>query len=613
MEVNVLDSDKLEKPELTKPSTDQEVYNITPLLTDLDGIDIKLEQSKDQELVRIQRSLDGEHPPRHYLMLDDILYHIDADEQLKLVIPKDIRNDLISSVHTGHLGGHMGRDKTYEKISSRYFWSGMTKDVFGYLEACVECKQANLQRVAPDMQESTCPTFPFEFVALDFAGPYPETEQGNLYVLTVVDLFSGFITAVPVPDKTAETTAKVIMESIIPVHSVPLRILTDRGGEFRNRVMELLCQKLNIGHIITSPFNPQANGRCERTHRAMTSCLMKICNKDQSDWDQCLPFFTGAFNTSKSSASKFSPFYLVFARDPILPVQTLLHPRRKYMGADYFPSALERMHISYRLVRRHLHKQTKKNQKQKQVKNQDIEVGDAVYLHNNNRQNKLQKKWLPHYRVIRKRGPVSFTIKQQLTGQIRDAHAKDLRKASDKELWVQDKQPHRIRQTGLVVPDTESSSSGSELSDSESDESDDDDTIIYEPPGPVLQAGPAVQAPQAADPEVDQADLSGDEVIHTPEPEDQVELEQAADPEEGQADLSNEKLGQGESIDDKEVQIEDSDDKLGQTDSDWSSDDNIPLQALRKKQSYSRRHRQAKEKAKLKMKNLFLCISELMS
>ena len=48
------------------------------------------------------------------------------------------------------------------------------------------------------------PTKPFEWVSIDLWGPITPSDQGNRFVLTVVDAFSKFVIAVPLSDKTAE-------------------------------------------------------------------------------------------------------------------------------------------------------------------------------------------------------------------------------------------------------------------------------------------------------------------------------------------------------------------------------------------------------------------------
>ena len=44
------------------------------------------------------------------------------------------------------------------------------------------------------------------------------------------------------------------------------------------------------------------------------------------------------------------------------------------------------------------------------------QVGDSVFYKNHQTKGKLDLKWKPYYRIIEKKGPVSYIIKNQLDG-----------------------------------------------------------------------------------------------------------------------------------------------------------------------------------------------------
>ena len=41
------------------------------------------------------------------------------------------------------LGGHLGRDKTYNKVADRYHWKCMYKDIEAYIRTCEVCQKTN--------------------------------------------------------------------------------------------------------------------------------------------------------------------------------------------------------------------------------------------------------------------------------------------------------------------------------------------------------------------------------------------------------------------------------------------------------------------------------------
>ena len=40
-------------------------------------------------------------------------------------------------------GGHLGMDKTMEKISSRYYWPNIKEDVASFIHTCEKCQRVN--------------------------------------------------------------------------------------------------------------------------------------------------------------------------------------------------------------------------------------------------------------------------------------------------------------------------------------------------------------------------------------------------------------------------------------------------------------------------------------
>ena len=94
----------------------------------------------------------------------------------------------------------------------------------------------------------------------------------------------------------------------------------------------------------------------------------------------------------------------------------------------------------------------------------DFKVGDPVYLRNHKKVCKLSPTWQPHYRIIEKKGPRTFRVKNQLTGEVVTSHAEHL------VLAKVDWEPSPLPATGNqrtrlrnVVSDEKSISSDSEV------------------------------------------------------------------------------------------------------------------------------------------------------
>lgn len=52
--------------------------------------------------------------------------------------------------------------------------------------------------------------------------------------------------------------------------------------------------------------------------------LAMYVSSDHRDWDTALPFVTFAYNSSRHDTAGYSPFYLLYGREPTLHFETLL-------------------------------------------------------------------------------------------------------------------------------------------------------------------------------------------------------------------------------------------------------------------------------------------------
>jgi hypothetical protein len=175
-----------------------------------------------------------------------------------------------------------------------------------------------------------------------------------------------------------------------------------------------------------------------------------------------------AIRFNPSDTTKMSPFFALYNRDPVLPLDNILQPRRKYHGEQYHKIALERQHKSFLLVHK-LQKRAKRRQVRyanKGVKNVEFQVGDPVYFKNHVRENKLSSRWLPYYRIIEQTSPVNFMITNQLTGKTTKAHAEQIRLASlEWEIPKQAHKPNQRKATMAVPVETDSDIKSSSESD----------------------------------------------------------------------------------------------------------------------------------------------------
>ena len=99
----------------------------------------------------------------------------------------------------------------------------------------------------------------------------------------------------------------------------------------------------------------------------------------------------------------------------------------------------------------------------------DFEVGDPVFYKNNKRKGKLDVRWKPYYRIIEKKGPVSYVIKNQLDGSTSHVRT-EMSSLAHVDEWqiANDERSRHLRDAAHVIPQQASDSESD--TDSESDE-----------------------------------------------------------------------------------------------------------------------------------------------
>ena len=77
-------------------------------------------------------------------------------------------------------------------------------------------------------------------------------------------------------------------------------------------------------YVLKTSFHPQSNGCVERFNRTLTNMLTMYCAKDQHNWDENLPQVLLAYRSSVHATTGFTPNFLMFGREIILPLQAVI-------------------------------------------------------------------------------------------------------------------------------------------------------------------------------------------------------------------------------------------------------------------------------------------------
>ena len=297
-----------------------------------------------------------------FIKEEGVLYRlwIEDGRTFKCILVPQVLQDFMIILAHNYSGPNCSR-RTYNSLKRQYYWPGIRKQIFRHCKKCMECVLQNQGQPEKCFGHFDSPDLPMEFICMDLVGPiHLPSSRGHKYVLTVIDMLTGFTIALPIRNKNAETISGAYRNNVYCVFGGSSRMLMDNGSEFKNKEMQEVCDTLGLKHIFSLVYTPQSNGRLEGWHRFFKACIAKHIRGGGVEWDELVPLAVSAYNFFPCQSSEESPFVLMFGRDPITPVTILLEPRPRYYGKGGGALKLDMLRRLYTIVVQNIRKAREK-------------------------------------------------------------------------------------------------------------------------------------------------------------------------------------------------------------------------------------------------------------
>lgn len=179
-------------------------------------------------------------------------------------IPASLKQVVLEICHEHVLAGHMGRDKTYEKVRNNFFWTRMRQSVENHVHGCLICAKANVRRQATvgELMPLPATTTPGYEVSMDTITDLTKSSTGMRHIFVCTDRATRMVTTLAAPTKEPKWAVR-LFRRVMCTFGLPGKVLTDWGGEYEG-AFEYELKKYKIKHIRSLPYHPQTNGRTER-------------------------------------------------------------------------------------------------------------------------------------------------------------------------------------------------------------------------------------------------------------------------------------------------------------------------------------------------------------
>lgn len=353
----------------------------------------------------------------------------------QLVLPASAKDTVLGALHDDL--GHQGRDRTTSLVKERYYWTGMDGDIQRKVKSCDRCIR---QKVPVPIAAELVPissTTAMGLVCIDYLSL--ETSKGGYEnVLVITDHFTRYAQAIPTRNQTARTTARVLFDNFFVHYGFPSKLHSDRGANFESKVIKHLCKIAKIRKTRTTPYHPMGNGQVERFNQTLIRMLGTLAAEEKRDWKSHIPTMTHAYNATVHESTGFSPFYLMFGRQPRLAIDAFLGIRTDAVTGrsrkDYAQKLESRLKLAYRRANDEAVNRAGKYKAyyDVRVKKHQLRPGDRVLSRNVGirGKHKLADRWEEEpYIVVRQPDPdipVYEVRKEHSMGRVKTVHRNHL-------------------------------------------------------------------------------------------------------------------------------------------------------------------------------------------
>ena len=266
------------------------------------------------------------------LVLQDVPFHnvtLLCDVSLgkpRPIVPREWTRRIFDAVHSL---AHSGPRPTQRAVSERFIWHGLKKDIRKWCKECHSCQAAKIQRHAKaPLSPRPVPTGRFLSLHVDLVGPLPPSE-GMTYLFSVIDRFTRWPEAIPIPDATATSCVRELIRHWIARFGVPDDITSDRGAQFTSSLWKELGNMLGVKMQRTSAYHPQANGMIERLHRQLKNSLKARTTGPY--WMDHLPMVLLGIRTAWREDPDCSPAELVYGSSLRIPGEFLGNTSSRFL------------------------------------------------------------------------------------------------------------------------------------------------------------------------------------------------------------------------------------------------------------------------------------------
>ena len=118
----------------------------------------------------------------------------------------------------------------------------MHEDIYAYIQSCPTCQFTKSPTTKPSGEMKSVKSHgPWDILAVDLMGPFPETQRKNTQLLVAVDHFTKWVELFPLHKATAYSVARKLEQEVFCRWGAPRSLLSDNETAFTANIMKSVC------------------------------------------------------------------------------------------------------------------------------------------------------------------------------------------------------------------------------------------------------------------------------------------------------------------------------------------------------------------------------------
>ncbi|MBW0513555.1 hypothetical protein O181_053270 [Austropuccinia psidii MF-1] len=274
-----------------------------------------------------------DYKDKKFFLIDGLLYHREKHTSSLTVVDRDHISLILKAFHDCPYMGHMGEDRTKERVASTLWLPEWEKEFSEYINTCERFKKANIKHGKKYglLQHIEEPRHPWETINMDWVpGLVPGGKENLNAFLIKVDRFSKSVRCLRChKENNAMDTALLFLNNIISTCGVHKIILSDWDPKFTSEFWTNLYAMLGTQLAFSTAYHPQTDGLAERIIQTMEDIFRRFCaygmgyNDHEGythEWVTLVPAVQLSYDTGQHSTTGKLPSLVEKAWNPLWPM-----------------------------------------------------------------------------------------------------------------------------------------------------------------------------------------------------------------------------------------------------------------------------------------------------